>query len=78
MFSAITAFFTSLNQAIKTYETHILEQSTSDVVKSKTRLKKATDVTEEILEITDKYASTFEGRDLLKYNKLKKKFLKLN
>ena len=78
MITAVTAFLQSLTQAIKTYETYILEQSTTDVLKTKKKLKKASDVTEEILQITDMYASKFEEKDLNKYNKLKKQFLKLN
>lgn len=78
MIAAITAFFQSLTQTIKAYETYIKEQSTTDVVKTKHRLKKATDVTEEILIIVDKYVDTFEEKDINKYEKLKKKFLKYN
>ena len=62
MIAAITAFFQSLNQAIKTYETHILQQGNTELVKSKKRLKKASDITEEILDITDRYSSQFDKK----------------
>lgn len=78
MVAALTAFFQSLTQALKAYETHLNQQSTTDVVKTKKQLKKASDVTEQILQITDQYVSKFEEKDLSRYNKLKKQFLKLN
>lgn len=78
MFAAITSFFATLTESLKAYETHILEQGNSELVKSKNRLKKATDVAEELIFIMDKYTHSFEGKDLSKYNKLKKKFMRLN
>lgn len=78
MMMTIKAFFDSLSKMMNVYETKIKNQTTTEVVKDKRALKKASNITEEILEITDKYCKTFEKRDLRKYEKLKKKFLKVN
>lgn len=78
MMMSIKAFFDSISKIMNVYETKIKNQTTTEVVKDKRALKKATDITEEILELTDKYCETFEKRDLRKYEKLKKKFLKVN
>lgn len=78
MIAALKAFFDSLSKMMNVYETKIKNQTTTEVVKDKRALKKASNITEEILEITDKYCETFEKRDIRKYNKLKKKFLKVN
>ena len=78
MVAAIVAFFESLTQSLKTFETHILEQSTTDVLTTKKRLKKASDITEEILEVVEKYKDNFSEKDLKKYNKLVHQFLKVN
>lgn len=78
MFTAITSFFQSLTKAIEAYETHIIEQDSIEVLKSKKRLKKASDITEEILTIVDKYVESFDTSDSKRYQKLKKAFQKVN
>ena len=75
---AIKAFFDSIAKTMSMYETKLKAQTTTEVVKDKKMLKKASNITEEILEITDKYAQAFEASDLRKYTKLKKRFLKVN
>jgi hypothetical protein len=49
-----------------------------EVVKDKKSLKRATNYTEELIEIVDKYTDYFTKKDLSKYNSLKKKFNKNN
>ena len=44
----------------------------------KKALKKATDYTEQLIDIVDKYTEYFTKKDLSKYNSLKKKFNKNN
>ena len=53
-------------------------QPTLEVVKDKKALKKATDYTEQLIDIVDKYTEYFTKKDLSKYNSLKKKFNKNN
>ena len=75
---AIKAFFDSVAKTMSMYEEKLKNQTTTEVVKDKKMLKKASNITEEILEITDKYVNTFDSSDVKKYNKLKKRFLKVN
>jgi hypothetical protein len=51
---------------------------TLEIVKEKKSLKKATNYTEQIIEIVDKYTNCFTKSDLRKYKSLKKKFNKNN
>ena len=60
------------------YETKIQARTTEEVVKEKRCLKKASDITEQILILVDSYKHLFNEKDLDKYEKLKKKFLKVN
>lgn len=78
MNTAITAFFEMLKQFFKLRETDIEHKPTTDVIKDKKTLKKATNITEQILEITDNYVESFDEKDAKKYEKLKKRFLKYN
>ena len=78
MNSAITAFFEMLKQFFQLREADIEHKPTSDAIKDKKTLKKASNITEQILEITDKYIESFEEKDAKKYEKLKKRFLKYN
>lgn len=78
MIAAIKSFFDSLTQVMKTYESKIEHQTTDEVVKEKKALKKASDITEQILIIVENYKKVFDEKDLEKYEKLKKKFLKVN
>ena len=78
MILAIKAFFDSLTATMNTIETKINQQTTSQILRDKRRLKEASNITEDILTITDKYKESFEIKDLNKYERLKRKFLKLN
>ena len=78
MIGLIKAIVTSITEALKAYETKIKNQTTTEVVKEKRQLKKAANITENILMITDNYTNLFTETDLVRYNKLKKKFLKVN
>lgn len=78
MNTAITAFFEMLKQFFQLREADIEHKPTSDAIKDKKTLKKATNITEQILEITDNYVESFEEKDAKKYERLKKRFLKYN
>lgn len=78
MLSLLSQLITMLKQLLSTYETSVKNQTTTEVVRDKKYLKKASNITEEILEITDKYFESFEKEDIKKYIKLKKRFLKFN
>lgn len=78
MIGLIKAIVTSITEALRAYETKIKNQTTTEVVKEKKQLKKASNITENILMITDNYTHVFTETDLVRYNKLKKKFLKVN
>lgn len=78
MLAAIKAFFDSLVEVMRAYEVKIANQTTTELVKEKRKLKKASDLTEQILNITDKYIDLFKENDFKKYTKLKTKFLKVN
>ena len=78
MILAIKAFFDSLTATMNTIETKINQQTTSQILRDKRRLKEASNITEDILTITDKYKESFEIKDLNRYERLKRKFLKLN
>ena len=74
----IQAFIEAIKQALRTYEASIKNQTTTEVVHDKKLLKRASNITENILMITDKYFDKFEEEDQKQYLKLKKKFLKVN
>ena len=74
----ILAFIEAIKQALKTYEASIKNQTTTEIVHDKKLLKRASNITENILMITDKYFDKFEEEDQKQYLKLKKKFLKVN
>lgn len=76
--AAVKAFFDSISKIVQMYETKLTNQTTTEVVKDKKLLKKASNITEEILEITDKYIDKFDEKDQKRYKKLQKKFLKVN
>ena len=78
MNSAITAFFEMLKQYFQVLQTEMKNKPTLEVVKDKRALKRATNYTEQIIEIVDKYTEHFDEKDLKKYTKLKKKFNKNN
>lgn len=78
MLAVIKSFLDSITQAMKTYEKKIDGRTTDEVVKDKRNLKKASNIAEQILIIVEQYKHLFDEKDLDKYEKLKKKFLKVN
>lgn len=78
MNTAITAFLEMLKQFFSLRQSSIENQTTTSVIKDKKSLKKASNITEKILLITDKYKDSFDKKDLRNYEKLKNKFLKVN
>ena len=78
MVLAIKSIFDAVAKSISAYETHLKTQTTTEVVKEKKKLKRASDITEQILLLVDKYVSTFAEDDQNLYHKLKRKFLKVN
>ena len=76
--AAIKSFCDMVKQGFSLWQTDINEKPTLELVRERKKLKKATDYTEEIITIVDKYTEHFEKRDLRKYNSLKKKFNKNN
>jgi len=78
MESALTAFFEMVRQFLSTKQTEMKNKTSLEVVKDKKSLKRATNYTEELIEIVDKYTDYFTKKDLSKYNSLKKKFNKNN
>ena len=73
-----TEVIDAIEKMLETYKTSLEEQTTTEIVKEKKNLKKASNLCEEILGITDKYKNTFDKKDLLRYNKLRDKFFKVN
>ena len=78
MIAAIKSIIDTINQALQTYRIKLQAQTTTEVVKDKRALKKASNITEQILLLTDKYKESFSEDDLKYYEKLKRKFLKCN
>ena len=78
MNTAITALFEMIKQLLCVKQTEMEHKESLDIVKDKKSLKKATNYTEQLLVITDKYIEYFNKSDLRKYKSLKKKFLKNN
>lgn len=78
MFKALTEAITALEKMLEAYKTSLEEQTTTEVVKEKKSLKKASDITEEILDIVENYKHLFNEKDLKRYNKLRSKFLRVN
>lgn len=78
MLLLLKSFLDTIKQAMNTYETKLNKQLETTVVTDTKHLKKASNITEEILIITDKYVNWFSKRDVKEYIRLKKKFLKVN
>lgn len=68
---SVSEAFTSLFNWLRTNKE---EQSETQLIKDKKRLKDATNIAEEIFEITDNYKDFFAEDDTENYNKLRKKF----
>lgn len=78
MTSALTALFELVKQWLAFKQTDTEHKPTLEAIRDKRALKKATNYTEEIITITDKYTEHFDKKDLRKYNALKRKFNKNN
>ena len=78
MLEFINSIVNTIEQIFKTWEVNICHELENTIINDKKDLKEATNVTEEILIITDKYTKWFDKEDYRNYHKLKRKFLKLN
>ena len=76
--AALTAFFEAVGNFFGFRAVDIENKPTSELVKDRRSLKKATNYTEQLIEIVDKYTEYFTKRDFNKYNTLKRKFNKNN
>lgn len=76
--AAITAFCEMVKSFFGFKQTDIINKPTTELVKERKALKKASNYTEQIIEIVDKYVDTFSFSDKRKYNSLKRRFLKNN
>lgn len=76
--AAITAFCEMVKEFFGFKTTETVYKPTTEIVKEKKSLKKASNYTEKIIEIVDKYTNVFSPIDLRKYKSLKRKFLKNN
>ena len=68
---SVSEAFTSLFNWLRTNKE---EQSETQLIKDKKRLKDATNIAEQIFVITDKYKDFFMAEDTETYDKLRKKF----
>lgn len=68
---AVGKAFNSLFDFCTTSKEH---QSETQILKDKKRLKKATNIAQDIFRITDGYKNTFEPDDLKRYETLRKNF----
>ena len=68
---SVSEAFTSLFNWLRTNKE---EQSETQLIKDKKRLKDATNIAEQIFTITDNYKDFFAEDDTENYNKLRKKF----
>ena len=75
---SIKAFFDMMKELFKFKEEDFKTKPTREIVNEKKSLKKASDYTEMLLDITDKYIEHFDKKDLKRYNSLKRKFKKHN
>ena len=76
--AAITAFCEMVKEFFGFKTTDIVNKPTTEIVKEKKSLKKASDITEEIITLVEGYTQFFSKRDLRRFNSLKKKFQKNN
>lgn len=68
---SVEEVFTSLFNLLKTNKE---EQCETQIIKDKKRLKKATNIAQEIFQITDEYKNSLPEEVLKEYNKLRKEF----
>lgn len=78
MQATIAALFLMIKEFFSFKKVDIINKPTTDAIKDKHALKKASNYTEKIITIVDKYTDYFDKKDLRKYNSLKKKFLDNN
>lgn len=78
MLATLRAFFESLAKTMQAYEAKVKNQTTTEVVRDKKALKRASNITEEILDITGKYVDCFTKADAKKYDRLRRKFMRYN
>lgn len=78
MISSITALFDMIKQIFATKSTSLQQQTTTVVVNDRKNLKRASNITEELLELTDKYTHLFNEKDAIRYKRLKRRFMKVN
>lgn len=76
--AALTAFCEALKEIFHFKEVDIQNKPVTELAKDKKSLKKATNYTEQIIEIVDNYTLYFSDKDLRKYKSLKRKFMKNN
>lgn len=72
---AVGEAFTSLFNYCRTNKEH---QAETQIVKDKRRLKKATNIAQELFTITDLYTNTFSTKDKRQYKKLRREFDELD
>lgn len=72
---AVGEAFTSLFNYCRTNKEH---QSETQIVKDKRRLKKATNIAQELFAITDLYSNCFSSKDKRAYKKLRREFDELD
>jgi hypothetical protein len=78
MLGSVTALFNMIKQIFATKSTSLQQQTTTIVVKDRKDLKRASNITEELLELTDSYVHLFNERDAIRYKRLKRRFMKVN
>lgn len=76
--AAIQSLMEMIKQALSLKQTDLENKPTLEIVREKKALKKATNYTEQMIEIVDKYKDSFSKSDLRKYNSLKRRFNKNN
>ena len=78
MHTAITAFFDMIKEFFNMRAEDLSHKVENELVRDKKYLKKASNITENIIALVDKYSDTFKKSDLRKYEKLKTQFKKYN
>ena len=78
MLGSVTALFDMIKQIFATKSASIEQQTTTIVVRDRKDLKRASNITEELLELTDKYVHAFDEKDAIRYKRLKRRFMKVN
>lgn len=74
----VQALLDAISDVAKCRTTEIENQSTTEVIEDKKDYKKATNIAEKIIAITDKYKNKMSFIDRCKYKKLVTNFMKVN